>query len=157
MPDALDDPAPTVLVVEDEALIAMAIDDVLAEAGYRPVWSQDGTGAEADGATAAVVDLRLAGQVDGRDVIRRLRRQRPVLPVAVVTGFSPCAPEADLRGLGGPTVRLHKPFGYDDLAGGVEAVLRVAWSAPDAPVPRRRAGDATVKAEAPMAELVDAE
>lgn len=152
MPDAPDDPAPAVLVVEDEALIAMAIDDALAGAGYRPAKSLDGTSVQADVAAAAVVDLRLARNLDGRDVIRRLREQRPALPVAVVTGFVPCAPEADLRGLGGPTVRLHKPFDFADLTGGVEAMLRAA---PDGPVPRRRAGDAMVKASLPMAELAD--
>ncbi|MBX6747869.1 MAG: hypothetical protein IRY87_38030 [Acetobacteraceae bacterium] len=55
------------------------------------------------------MDLRLQGKTDGREVIRRLRDRIPGLPVVVVTGFHPLAPEADLRGIGGPTARLIKP------------------------------------------------
>jgi hypothetical protein len=29
--------------------------------------------------------------------------------VVVVTGYAPLAPQADLRGIGGPTARLQKP------------------------------------------------
>jgi DNA-binding response OmpR family regulator len=139
-------PRPTVLVVEDEALVAMLVEDALAEAGYGSVLSPDGhaasAGREGDGTAdamaAAVVDLRLADGLDGRDVIRRLRARRPALPVVVVTGFLPQAPEADLRGLGGPTLRLCKPFDCENLAGGVEALL----DAPAVPAtPRRRRTD----------------
>jgi DNA-binding response OmpR family regulator len=144
MPDALDE-RPTVLVVEDEALIAMLVSDVLAEAGYRPLWTPDGRAAPAGPepaatARAAVVDLRLADGLDGRDVLRRLRGRCPSLPAVVVTGFHPEAPQADLRGLGGPTLRLHKPFDCDDLAGSVAAV--VGAPATPAAAPRRRASDA---------------
>jgi DNA-binding response OmpR family regulator len=140
-------PRPTVLVVEDEALVAMLVEDVLAEAGYGSVLSPDGDAASgagdarADAATAAaaVVDLRLAGGLDGREVVRDLRARRPALPVVVITGFHPEAAQADLRGLGGPTLRLCKPFDCDDLAGGVSAVLDAP--APPAATPRRRRSD----------------
>ena len=136
---ALPATAPAVLVVEDEALIALLVEHILARAGYRAVWSQDGRPVPGGGgAVAAVVNLRLAGGLDGRDVIRRLRASRPGLPVAVVTGYGPEAPQADLRGLGGPTLRLHKPFDCEELT------LRLAelLGAPAEPAdPRRRASD----------------
>ena len=98
-PDAPDAPPPTVLVVEDEALVAMMVQDTLAEAGYRPAWSPDGRGGGlCPDACAAVVDLRLADGLDGRQVVRELRGRRPALPVVVVTGFHQEAPQADLRG-----------------------------------------------------------
>ena len=140
---APDAPPATVLVVEDEALVAMLVADALADAGYRPVCTPDGrTGLAASGpgaeVRAAVVDLRLADGLDGRWVVRDLREERPALPVVVVTGFHPEAPQADLRGLGGPTLRLCKPFHGDDLAGVVAAVL----DAPATPeTPRRRRTD----------------
>jgi DNA-binding response OmpR family regulator len=90
---------------------------------------------------AAVMDLRLADGLDGRDVVRRLRARRPALPVVVVTGFRPEAPEADLRGLGWPTLGLHKPFDCDDLAAGVAAVMAATAAPSGAPVPRRRRSD----------------
>lgn len=85
---------------------------------------------------AAVVDLRLADGLDGRQVVRDLRGRRPALPVVVVTGYHPEAPQADLRGLGGPMLRLTKPFDGDDLAGGVSTVLGAA-AAPAMPHRRR--------------------
>jgi ActR/RegA family two-component response regulator len=84
------------------------------------------------------VDLRLAHGEDGRQVIRRLSKRCPAMPVVVVTGFDPEAPEADLRGLGGPTLRLRKPFDCDHLASSVAAML----DAPPVPAnQRRRAAD----------------
>ena len=149
MPDDAPDVGPTVLVVEDDALVAMLVFDVLADAGYRPLWTPDGRAAPAGSepaatARAAVVDLRLADGLDGRDVLRRLRRECPSLPAVVVTGFHPEAPQADLRGLGGPTLRLCKPFDGDDFLGGLSAVLGARAAA----TPRRRASDvpATVAA-----------
>lgn len=59
----------------------------------------------------AVVDLRLGGDLAGQRIIRALRMQIPDLPVVVVTGFGHNTPEANLRGLGWPTVRLPKPAG----------------------------------------------
>lgn len=136
-----DPAAPSVvLIVEDEALVAMLVTDILAEAGYRPVWSADGRAGPGDpdrampDVAAAVVDLRLAEGLDGRQVVRHLRERHPDLPVVVVTGYHSEAPEADLRGLGGPMLRLCKPFDSGDLLGGVAAVLK----APPAPAALRR-------------------
>ncbi len=125
--------APTVLVVEDEALVAMRVADTLDGAGYGPVWSPDGSAAAA-AAAAAVVDLRLADGLDGREVVRRLRGRRPGLPVVVVTGSAPPGgAEALRRGGGGhgPLVLLHKPLDFAALG---EAVRRVTAPAP-APAP----------------------
>ena len=147
MSDAPDTP-PTVLIVEDEALVAMLVEDTLAEAGYRPVRTPDGRAAQpcaghAKAPRAAVVGLRCAAGLDGRQVVRRLREQNPSMPVLVVTGFDPRAPEADLRGLGGPIVRLGKPFDCDELL----EHLADALGGPTAPnAPRRRASDARVPA-----------
>ena len=151
MPDAPDE-RPTVLVVEDEPLIASLVSDVLAEAGYRPVWTPDGaaappgSGGGAAAVRAAVVDLRLADGLDGRDVLRRLRERCPSMPAVVTTGFDPRAPEADLRGLGGPTVRLPKPFDGDALLERLAGVL--GGPATSAAAPRRRASDALAETAA---------
>ena len=143
---------PTVLVVEDEALIAMMVEDTLAGAGYRPLLAPDGRIAPpcpgGDGTAAApqaaVVGLRLAAGLDGRKVVGRLRERNPSMPVVVVTGFDPQAPEADLRGLGGPIVRLGKPFDCDEL---LERLADLLGGGPAAPArPRRRTSDARVPA-----------
>ena len=107
---------PVILVVEDEALLAMELEQVLTEAGHEVVLAADGPGALARAADpslrlrAVVMDLHFPGGMDGREVIRQLRARSPGLSVVVVTGYDPLAPQADLRGLGGPTVRLQKPI-----------------------------------------------
>jgi DNA-binding response OmpR family regulator len=148
---AAPDPRPTVLVFEDEALVAMLVEDLLADAGYRAVWALDGRGAPSGlrpvetAPRAAVVDLRLAPGVDGRDVLRRLRERHPEMPALVVTGYDPLAPEADLRGLGGPTVRLRKPFECDEFLEHLAGVLGGAAKPAEA---RRRASDVLAVAAA---------
>jgi two-component system C4-dicarboxylate transport response regulator DctD len=102
-----------VLVVEDDALIALDLEDVLMDAGFTVdcvASGEQALAASAPDLAAAVVSLRLNGSMEGREVIGALRRRFPKLPVVVVTGFGDRAPEADLRGLGGPTARLMKPW-----------------------------------------------
>ncbi|MCB4820244.1 response regulator [Roseicella sp. GB24] len=116
MPAASGATRSVILIVEDEAMLALELEQVLSEGGHEAVLAADGAGALARAADpglrlrAAVVDLHLPGSMPGREVIRCLRMQYPGLPVVVVTGYSPMAPQADLRGLGGPTARLQKPI-----------------------------------------------
>src|SRR4051812_27408706 len=109
-------PRRVVLVVEHEAMLALDLEQILTGAGHEVVLAADDASAVAKAADpavrvlAAIVNLNLPDGVTGREVVCRLRAQRPGLPVVVVTGYSPLAPQADLRGLGGPTVRLQKPI-----------------------------------------------
>ena len=120
--------SPPVLVVERVAILAMLLEDALAEAGYRPLCTPGGIFVPgiADGGgdlAAAVVGLSLDSGVDGRDVIRRLRLRDPTLPVAVVTSYALSDPGADLRALGGPMLRLSKPADTDVLLAWLSDVL----------------------------------
>jgi CheY-like chemotaxis protein len=142
-----------VLVVEDEALLQLDLEAMLTELGFEPILTGDGPTALALTApapvdepparlVAAVVDLRLpSGGLDGREVVERLRTARPGLPVVVATGFAPADPEADLRGLGGPTRRLTKPYSGGDLRAALAEVL-APGAAGRAARRRRRVRDA---------------
>jgi CheY-like chemotaxis protein len=105
-----------ILVVEDEVMLALELEQVLTAAGYAVVTAADGPDALAHAADpglrlrAAIANLNLPGSMSGHEVIHRLRASFPRLPVVVVTGYAPLAPQADLRGLGGPTARLQKPI-----------------------------------------------
>lgn len=112
----IDMPRPVVLVVENEAMLALDLEQTLTAAGHEVVRAADGPSAFASAAdpamrvVAAIVNLKLPDGVTGREIVRQLRAQRPALPVVVVTAYSPLAPQADLRGLGGPTARLEQPI-----------------------------------------------
>ena len=56
------------------------------------------------------------------------------------------APEADLRGLGGPIARVGKPFDWEELLDRLAGVLGGPAAAQTGP--RRRASDATASARA---------
>ena len=119
-----------VLLVEDDLEVAAFVTDILSDAGYSVALAHNAKVASsgaysADPAQVAVLitDLQLGGNGDGRAVIAALRHRRPRLPVVVLTGLSDCDEGADLRGLGGPTVRLHKPFGIDDLLNAVAVAV----------------------------------
>jgi DNA-binding response OmpR family regulator len=124
-PDGL----PLVLVVDDEALLALEMEDLLTAAGFATLIACTEAAARAVPAadlSVAVVNLRLNGELLGHGIIRALRRQRPNLPVVVVTGYDSDAPQADLRGLGWPTVRLQKPQHGEQLVGAVRDVIAQA-------------------------------
>lgn len=112
---------PVVLLVEDQSYSALELEELLSRAGYRPLVAANGAAALAAAASlphparAAVVNLQLRGAMGGREVVLRLRQECPGLPVVALTGHPPSAPEADLRGLGGPTARLVRPIEADRL------------------------------------------
>ena len=119
---------PLALIVEDEALLALAVEDLLTAEGFDTFCAINEEQVLALIPTAgplavAVVDLRLGRDLTGQRIIRALRMQIPDLPVVVVTGFGHDAPEADLRGLGWPTVRLPKPADYGALVAAVRDVV----------------------------------
>jgi DNA-binding response OmpR family regulator len=134
-------PAPVALVVEDEVLLALAMEDLLIAEGFQTILAHTEAEAEmvaSDHLTVAIVDLRLASQLSGQRIIRFLRRRIPNLPVVVVTGYYGQAPEADLRGLGMPTVRLQKPVHYTELARAVHEVIARVYQNTEPPSGRRR-------------------
>ncbi|WP_431271602.1 response regulator [Dankookia sp. P2] len=121
--------APLALVVDDEALLALEMEDLLSAAGFATVIACSAAAAREVSVAAlsvAVVNLRLNGGLLGHGIIRALRRLRPDLPIVVVTGYDSDAPQADLRGLGWPTVRLQKPQHGEHLVGAVRDVIAQA-------------------------------
>jgi DNA-binding response OmpR family regulator len=128
------------LIVEDEALIAMEMEDVLAAEGFACTVVTDQAEVEALSVgklAVAIVNLRLRGDVVGQSIIRLLRSRIRNLPVVVVTGYNGQAPQADLRGLGGPTIRLLKPVDPADLARAVRDVIDLAHRGTTLPSRRR--------------------
>jgi len=107
-----------VLVVEDEAVIAMAVEDMLVDLGCEVV-GPAGTLvdamalAEGEGLDAALLDLNING---GRSYVVADELRRRGVPFAFATGYG----DEGIENGGGGTPVLQKPYRQDQ----VEAVLR---------------------------------
>lgn len=126
--------APVVLVVEDDVAIRRGMAAALRYAHYSVLEAGDGEGG-CDLALAGGVDLVLLDLVlprrDGLEVLRRIRRAEPTLPVIAVTARG--AEEDRVRGLDlGADDYVVKPFSARELLARVEAVLRRSPERPPA-------------------------
>ena len=116
----------TILVVEDDAAIRTALVDALEYAGHEPIHCADGCEAlrlarEAD-PDLMLLDVMLP-KMNGFQVLEELRKQRPTMPVIMVTARG--AEEERVRGLeNGADDYVVKPFSPRELLARVDAVLR---------------------------------
>jgi DNA-binding response OmpR family regulator len=121
------DPEPTltVLLVEDEDRIASLVTRGLAARGFEVRRVASGGEAEAAISTEidiVVLDLELP-DIDGLEVLRRIRERAPRLPVVILTARGDI--EDRVRGLDlGAEDSVAKPFAIDELAARLRARLR---------------------------------
>jgi len=118
---------PHILLVEDEALVRLALKMALTEAGFEVSTAEDGAAALEAVAAAAfdivVTDLQMP-RMGGLELVAALHQRRPELPVVVTTG---CGPVDDgeafgkLRARGIPVIQ--KPFMPEAVADAVRARL----------------------------------
>jgi len=135
-PTERDDPAPPamasrVLVVEDEPGIVDFVRRGLEAAGFSVQTAQDGIEGERlalkEQLDLVVLDLMLPGRA-GLDILGSLRRERPALPVIVLTARGKI--EDRVAGLdAGAVDYLSKPFSLAELVARVRAQLRVVAEA----------------------------
>jgi CheY-like chemotaxis protein len=113
-----------VLVVDDEPGVRGLLADVLEELGYEALLAANGAEALArlanrPDARLAIVDLTLP-DVDGLEVIRRMRERTPGMPAILssghdVSGAGPWAERLAKAREGGAVAVLMKPFRIDAL------------------------------------------
>jgi PAS domain S-box-containing protein len=124
----------TILIADDEPAVLATADAVLQHHGYRTVLASDGTQAvqrfreNPQGFASVLLDLTMPG-LDGAEVLRIIRAERPATPVLVMSGFSEADVVNRLRGLGQVTI-LRKPFTQDLLLSRIAEAA--AMSAPAA-------------------------
>ena len=115
-----------VLLVEDEPLVAMALEDTLTDAGFTVITAGDASSAieklelEHGQIQAVVTDIRMPGQLSGWDVGCRARDLEPEMPVIYCSGDK--AADWSARGVPG-SVMLRKPFALDQLAATVAEMI----------------------------------
>lgn len=116
-----------ILVAEDEALAAMAIEEELQEAGYEVELAFDGQAALLAAQRALpdllLTDLRMP-RLDGGGLIRAIRALAPGLPVVVMSGFAPATDVEEFRRPGeGPVALFAKPLDMDALLAEIARLL----------------------------------
>lgn len=115
-----------ILVVEDEVGIADFLERGLRAEGYEVIVAGDGeTGARLalDPDVDLVVLDRMLPGADGLEVLARVRRVRPALPVIMLTAKAGVADRVE--GLdGGATDYVTKPFAFEELLARIRARLR---------------------------------
>ena len=119
-------PGPRVLVIEDEAPMRMAIEDILKAGGYRVLTAVDGpTGLDAaisERPDLVLLDVMLP-KLDGLTLCAELRSRGASVPVLMLTARGQVSDR--VAGLDtGADDYLVKPFSTDELLARVRALLR---------------------------------
>jgi DNA-binding NtrC family response regulator len=116
----------SILLVDDEPSILLAIDEALRGEGYDVVTAFDGLSAQAALATrvfdAVVCDVRLP-KVDGLSVLKFVRRNAPSTKCIMMTAYA-TVPDAVAALKDGAVDYLAKPFELEDLLGLLSRVAR---------------------------------
>jgi len=115
-----------ILITEDDAALAEALQFSLKQSGYAVDWVNNGAAADealkGDVFALLILDLGLP-KLDGFEVLRRLRRRNSTLPVLILSGRE--QPEEKVLGLDlGADDYLVKPFSLNELRARVRALLR---------------------------------
>lgn len=117
---------PLLLLVEDDQLVSLAIEEMLAQAGFSFVAVSSGDAAvielETDNSRfrAVITDVRMPGSATGWDVAKRARELSPTIPVIYMTGDSAASWAAN----GVPnSVLLQKPFADPQLITAISSLL----------------------------------
>ena len=117
---------PHILVMEDDLSVAKGLDMVLTEEGYEVYLA--GTGALALEAfkqkryDLLVADLRLP-DMDGMEVIKKVKSQKPDTEVVVITGYGTSATAVEAMKLGAHDF-LPKPFTEEQIKAAVDDVFK---------------------------------
>lgn len=107
-----------ILVVEDEAMVAILIEEALTDAGYEVELAYSGPAAmqsldkKIDAMDALITDVRLGGPISGWDVAKHARELAPAVPVIYASGDS--SGDWSRHGVEG-SIMLAKPYSMDRI------------------------------------------
>lgn len=117
---------PALLLVDDDPGITSGLSPILERDGFAVTIVEDGAAAletvAAGGIDIVVLDVMMPG-LDGRETLRRLRRDGHTVPVVLLTSVGEAAERARALDEGADDY-LNKPFDAGELISRVRAVLR---------------------------------
>src|SRR5690606_2316295 len=113
-------------ITEDDRALGEALQHALRHSGYAVDWVENGAAADLalrdDIFDLLILDLGLP-QLDGYDVLKRLRRRDGRIPVLILSGRESSGDKVQGLDLGADDY-LVKPFSLDELHARVRALLR---------------------------------
>jgi two-component system KDP operon response regulator KdpE len=118
-------PAPKILVVDDEPPIRKLLRMGLSSQGYDVLEASDGKSALellAKKPALVILDLGLP-DIDGHDLLRRIRHRQQALPIIVLSSRGDEAGKVAALDLGADDY-VTKPFGMDELFARIRAAMR---------------------------------
>lgn len=116
--------SPSILIVEDEALIRQLAADWLQQAGFRVFEARSGEDAirflsHNEPVDVLFTDIRLGGARDGWDVAEAFREKYPALAVVCCSGYMISPPRIVDGGL-----FFTKPYSYEEIVGACRKLTR---------------------------------
>ena len=118
-------PAPKILIVDDEPPIRKLLRMGLSSQGYDVLEASDGKSALellAKKPALVILDLGLP-DIDGHDLLRRIRHRQEALPIIVLSSRGDEAGKVAALDLGADDY-VTKPFGMDELFARIRAAMR---------------------------------
>jgi CheY-like chemotaxis protein len=118
-----------VLIAEDDALVSMAVEGIVSDAGFDSLVADSVHEAivvlegNSNRICALLTDIRMPGGLNGWDLARRARELQPLLPIIYMTGDSAAAWRA--QGVPG-SILLQKPFADAQLVTALTSLLNEA-------------------------------
>jgi PAS domain S-box-containing protein len=117
----------TVLIVDDEPTVRMLVADTLVDMGYQAIEAGDAASGlrvlESDARVDLLItDVGLPGEMNGKEMADRARKNRPGLKILFITGFAENAAVSN-RNIGPGMHILSKPFAIDKLVARIKALL----------------------------------
>ena len=108
-----------ILIIDDEILVATMLADAVSNQGHDVTVAHDGEEGlvliDQNRPDALFLDVKL-GELSGIEVLRRIRRTDPRLPVILITGHAGPEELDEARRLGVMDI-LEKPFVLNHLSG----------------------------------------
>jgi DNA-binding NtrC family response regulator len=117
---------PRILVVDDDAVSCQLLGEVLQRDGLPVLWSTDAFEAlervRREPVDLAILDVRMP-QMNGLELMRRLRERMPDLPVIIMTAFGSIDTAVEAIGSGAVDY-VSKPMNVEEIRAAVHRVLQ---------------------------------